>query len=389
MKYVKLFETHSEYETYINDEPILPNISFCKNLKDGHFSPWVETKIVAKFNVTSTTSSVRIIQLTNAVSKIEIDGIVQQTIESTYTFETIGEHIIKYKLANPSTIIAGAFQYVPFTELYIPEGVTTIEQNAFSSTQLTSITLPNSLISIGNEAFKSDNKLTSITIPENVTTIGGRVFYNCSNLTTVTINGGNITWGQDCFTNCNNITKVIIKDIGAWCGNTYGNKYSNPLNFGHNLYSDENTQITNLIIPNNITTINDSAFTNCTNITSVTIPNNITTINSAAFSYCSGLTGSLIIPNSVTKISASCFLHCENITTIILGNNITVIEGQGFAYCTSLNSITIHATTPPTLTSSAFNSTNNCTIYVPSESVAAYKAATNWKTYASRIQAIP
>ena len=79
-------------------------------------------------------------------------------------------------------------KYPNLTNVTIPEGVTSIGNEAFQScTSLTSINIPDSVTSIGGSAFNNCSKLTSITIPNSVTSIGGYAFYNCSKLTSVTI----------------------------------------------------------------------------------------------------------------------------------------------------------------------------------------------------------
>jgi len=120
----------------------------------------------------------------------------------------------------------------------------------------------------------------------------------------------------------------------------------------------------------------------------LTIPNTITTIASQAFFQCSGLTN-VTIPNSVSSIGQYAFYNCSSLTNIDIPDSVTSIGYQTFAKCSGLTSITCEATTPPTLGSNAFDNTNNCQIYVPCESVDAYKAANNWSTYASRIEGIP
>ena len=214
------------------------------------------------------------------------------------------------------------------TTFNIPDGTTKIGNSAFYNySGLTSVTIPNSVTSIGNNAFSSCKGLKSIDIPNSVTSIGTSAFYNCRGLTSVTIGNG-------------------------------------------------------------ITSIGNEAFSYCSGLTSVTIPNSVTSIGASAFSY-SGLT-SIDIPNSVTSIENYAFYYCSGLTSIDIPNSVTSIGDSAFSYCRGLTSITIQATTPPTLAHvNAFNNTNNCPIYVPAESVDAYKTATNWSSLASRIQSTP
>ena len=138
-----------------------------------------------------------------------------------------------------------------------------------------------------------------------------------------------------------------------------------------------------------VTNIGDYAFQYCQSLTSVTIPNSVTSISENAFSYCPSL-ASVTISSSVTSIGNNAFYGCSSLTSVTISNGVTSIEGCAFYRCTSLTSVTVQATTPPTLGSGVFDSTSsNLVIYVPAESVDAYKAANNWSTYASKIQAIP
>ena len=145
--------------------------------------------------------------------------------------------------------------------------------------------------------------------------------------------------------------------------------------------------ITSLTIPKGTTKIGDYAFGYCSSLTSIIIPNGVTSIGLCAFKNCSNLT-SVTIPSRVTEINNNAFQQCTLLTSVTIGNGVTSISGGAFQNCSALRSVTVEATTPPTLGSSVFYNTNNCPIYVPAESVAAYKAATNWSSYASRIQAI-
>ena len=137
----------------------------------------------------------------------------------------------------------------------------------------------------------------------------------------------------------------------------------------------------------NGTSIGQIAFLSCIGLTNITIPDSVTSIGNTAFSKCTGLTN-VTIGNGVTSIGSSAFYNCSKLTNVTIGNGVTSIGDYAFSGCRGLTSITIQATTPPSLDSSTFDITNNCPIYVPAESVNTYKAATKWKTYASRIKPI-
>lgn len=191
---------------------------------------------------------------------------------------------------------------------------------------------------------------------------------------------------NDVFSNCQDFVKVIIPK--SW-------KYTFQTTFNTCVKLQEI-----VIKSNKITKIGNSFAYYCTNLERITFPNSLTEIGNSSFSS-SGIK-SINIPNGVTKLGQACFYQCTKLTDVTLPSTITEINGACFQYDNKLTSITINATSVPTLNKSekqddqgtlyvndAFDSTNNCPIYVPAESVAAYKAATNWSKYASRIQAIP
>ena len=148
------------------------------------------------------------------------------------------------------------------------------------------------------------------------------------------------------------------------------------------------TSLSSITIPDSVTIIGRYAFLDCTSLSSITIPNSVITIGDYAFNRCTSLS-SITIPDSVTSIGFQAFMNCTNLKSVIIEESIAEINTYAFSGCTSLTSVTINDTTPPSLGYYVFDNTNDCPIYVPCESVSAYKRATNWNTYASRIQAIP
>lgn len=213
--------------------------------------------------------------------------------------------------------------------------VTSIDASAFfKSSGLTSVNIPNSVTSIGGFAFAYCIGLTSVTIPNSMTSIGSGAFAECTGLTEVQFNATNCTtMGIDkypvfkgctsittltignnvqnipdyAFSGCSILTKVIVPDIAAWCRISFG---SDAFNYNKlHIYSDADTEIIDLVIPNSVNTISSSAFRLCTWLTSVTIGNSVTSIGEGAFSGCSGLK-SISIPNSVISIGSGAFYEC-------------------------------------------------------------------------------
>jgi hypothetical protein len=295
----------------------------------------------------------------------------------------------KYNALPVTSIGARAFNSCSgLTKAIIPNSVTSIGGGAFEyCSSLTSVTIGNSVTSIGQSAFyraayyndennwqdgvlyigqylieaKSSisgaytikegtklvadsafeycSSLTSVTIPDSVTSIEDSAFRNCSSLTSVTIPDSVTSIGYWAFSGCSSLTSVYISDIAAWCNILFGGSSSNPLFNAHNLYLN-GTLVTELTIPNGVTSIGDSAFSGCSSLTSVTIPESVTSIGSYAFYYCSGLT-SVTIPDSVTSIGGWAFHRCSSLTSVTIGNSVTSIGNYAFYYCTGLTSITI------------------------------------------------
>ena len=142
------------------------------------------------------------------------------------------------------------------------------------------------------------------------------------------------------------------------------------------------SSLTSLTIPNSVTDIGSSAFSGCSSLTSVTIGSSVTTIGSGAFFSCSSLT-SVTIGNSVTEIGYYAFSGCSSLTSVTIPNSVTTIGYYAFSGCKNVKQITSEAVTPPSCFDYTFNgvNTNECKLFVPKNSVDAYKKADGWKEF--------
>lgn len=165
----------------------------------------------------------------------------------------------------------------------IPDGVTTIGSRAFRYCKgLTSLTIGKDVTTIGNGAFTSCKGLTEVVIPEGVTTIGEEVFWWCSNLASITIPSTVTSIGQYAFEECSSLTKVNISDIAAWCRLNLNEAWNNPLLYAHHLYLN-GQEVTDLVIPEGVTSIGAGTFKRCDGLVSISIPSSVTAIGERAF----------------------------------------------------------------------------------------------------------
>ena len=265
----------------------------------------------------------------------------------------------------------------------IPDSVTEIGDEAFMyCSSLSSVTIGDSITSIGEYAFNRCSSLaefkgkfasedgrclvvngvlysfapvglTTYTIPDSVTSIGDTAFRDCSNLSSVTIGDSVTEIGDEAFDLCSNLSSVTIGD--------------------------------------SVTSIGDTAFGRCSSLSNITIPDSVTEVGGSAFSGCSSLS-SITIPDSVSSVADCTFYDCSSLMSVTIGDSVTSIGHAAFYGCKSLASVYCKPTTPPALIVPAngvcvvFDGNNlNRKIYVPTASIDAYNAAEYWSDYKSCI----
>ena len=243
--------------------------------------------------------------------------------------DTVSYNGATYNVTELKTVSTyGSFEYCSgLTSVTIPNSVTSIGMNAFNGCSgLTSVTIPNSVTTIGDYAFQDCSSLTSVTIPNSVTTIGIFAFSGCSSLTSVTIGNSVTTIGDYAFQDCTGLTSVTIG--------------------------------------NSVTTIGEVAFCNCSGLTSVTIPNSVTTIGTQAFIGCSSLTtlnfnavncsdfsssfdgcpiSTINIGDSVQRIPAYFAYNKSSLTSLTIPNSVTTIGTKAFYNCSDLTTLNFNA----------------------------------------------
>ena len=213
----------------------------------------------------------------------------------------------------------------------------------FEYPSLASITIPDSIISIGDRSFEDCSGLTSITIPDSVTSIGDSAFYHCDSLANITIPDSVTSIGDSAFYHCDNLQFKEYEN-GLYLGNE-NNPYvilvraksidisfctiNERIKFIHSSAFAVCTSLTSFTIPNSVTSIGTSTFNGCTSLSSITIPDSVTSIGWCAFAGCSSLT-SVTIPDSVTSIKSFAFSDCSSLTSVTIGKKVTSIADDAF-----------------------------------------------------------
>ena len=312
--------------------------------------------------------------------KLMIFILMSMVSQNIYSHDFIGydknRHAIYYKILNSTEVtVCFSGQYYDSANEYsgdieIPETVTYNDKTY-------------TVISIDKEAFSGCNKLKSIVIPNSITDIGEKAFYCCDDLQTVSIGTGVKHIGKKAFEgvseydNRGNLktSRVIIKDIAAWCNIDFED---NPLWFAKRIYSDENTWLPHLTIPEGVTKISSTAFARA-DITQLVLPNSLKIIEDYAFSGhgCS----TIIIPNNVETIGEQAFCGTA-MSSIVIGENVKSIGDRAFITgLIPLEKVTSNIKVPFRISDNVFTYYNDVILIVPDDTVEEYKKTYAWNQF--------
>ena len=327
MKYLKLFKNHEEYEEEKASGLTLPNVSHCIQEAEVHYNQPLNWVIKTKYYVSDISQPTKMGGKYSACGITvwglqDVDHLIIDGVEVEVPEKTENGYFYQFNSVGEHSI-----DYVMKSS-----GVEQVYDEATDS--YIEQTVQYSGCSISMFMLRECFDITSIKIPNSVTSIGNSAFRGCTRLASITIDNNNTVY--DSRNNCNAVIKTEDNTLICGCKNT--------------------------VIPNNVTSINGGAFQNSTSLSSVTIPNSVTSIGGSAFQYCSDL------------------------TNVSIGSGVTSIDSGAFDNCSSLTRIEIKAIVPPTIDEMyVFSNTNGCPIYVPDESVNAYKTTGWWTKYTERI----
>ena len=383
-------------------------------VKPGHFDSDIATRQI--YDVTQTFSKDGIyyrlvdnvltneVEVTRGNKDYEGDIVIPEKLTYAgveYSVTRIGREAFynqgKLKsIVMPNTIKSvgeNAFLYCSnLTEIDIPASVITIENSAFSSSGLRKITFHDGLETIGKNAFYY-TQFTSITLPQTLKSIGEEAFYNCNQFANLDIPESVNYIGARAFIGCDKLESVKLPSVLT------------ELSDGIFQY---NSRLKSIVIPAGVTTIGTSAFYGCNGLSSVTIPASVQTIKKEAFSSCRSLTSVSIpegvtaienytfrdcdllmtvqLPSTLTSIGSNAFENCKSMPNVTLPENLKTIDTYAFKGCTALTSVYSLATTPPTLngdgSTNAFATVmGDATLYSKAEVKDAYENANHWSSF--------
>jgi uncharacterized repeat protein (TIGR02543 family) len=237
-----------------------------------------------------------------------------QWVDNTFTYTEQDDGTYSVKATTPSSLTGS----IVIPGEHDGKAVTKIEDQAFYQADITGITIPSSITTIGTYAFAGCTGLTEVEIPSAVVSIGKGAFYYCVNLAEIEIPSTVTSIGKNAFARCVYLAKVEI--------------------------------------PSSVVSIGEGAFTSCTMLSEVTIPSSVTTMGNSVFKGCEGLE-SVVLPDNdeITEIAEETFSGCSALLSVDIPSGVTAIGESAFKNCSKLENVNFKGTSLTTVGESAFN----------------------------------
>ena len=275
-----------------------------------------------------------------------LDGAITASAETSgdYDYTILDDGTVKIQFYNGS----GSAVSIPAT--LGGRKVTMIDSYAFFfHEEITSVTIPEGVTEIGENAFKDCTALKSVKLPSTLKAIGGYAFQNCKELSSISLPAGLESIGMDAFEFCSALPSSLaipagVSEIGSYAFNETpwlsAQQAKSPLVIVNGILLDASTCTGDVVIPSSVKMIGAYAFFDCGEMTSVTIPKSVKSIGSYAFYGCSGLK-EIKIPDSVTEIGDGAFEFCTGLTSVNIPGSVGVISFGAFRDCSALSSVTV------------------------------------------------
>lgn len=312
------------------------------------------------------------------------DVVVPATVSyggKTYTVTEIGKFAFDDDAAYlrsvtlPNTIrkiCSWAFYGTHAKSVNLPEGLVELETNSFCEGALEeTLVIPSTLSVIGDDVFMDCKNIETLIVSEGVTQLGKHMFDGCSAIESVTLPSTLQTIYEYAFFECAAIPSIEIPD-----GVTRIDKYAFAKCMG----------LTSLTVPESVTTVGKGIICDCNYITSVTLPQSWTELPEEMFSYCVGLT-SYVMSDNIVTVGPRAFEYALSLNSVTIGSSVQSFGVDAFKMCNALTEVTCRASVPPTGVTFPAGVYSSAILTVPSESVAAYKAAEGWSGFTNVVGA--
>lgn len=316
-----------------------------------------------------------------------VNAVIPEGVQTIGDRAFYNQRIYNENAATEEEYYASAVSTCNVSRVTLPSTLRTIGEMAFYRSMISGIlNLPSGLQSIGYDAFRNcDSLVGQVVIPTSVTHLGDYAFAGCDNIASVVVNASIDTLGN-VFQSCRNLTSVHVGGTISFIGNNAFSSTSslqtvtlsgNVVGIGERAFSY--SSLRGIALPNSLTYIGPDAFGYCHQLASIVIPNSVTYIGHGAFDNCTTMKSALI-GNGVDTLQENLFVHCDSLEAVIVGSGVKHMKYNAFGYSNPYLQVTMRPSTPPTLEYNAFP-TNTITVYVPCGTATAYRNAWNKNMY--------